>query len=184
MCGFSGNKPVILVMGGSQGSVKINGVLRELLPQLTEKFDIVHLCGKGNVDSSITNPSYKQFEYISTELKDLFATADMIISRAGSNSICEFLALHKPMLLIPLSKQASRGDQILNAASFKEHGFAAVLQEDELNINTLAKEISLLYNNRIRYISAMENSSQSKGVEKVLSVIAECDKTKSKGDKK
>ncbi len=185
MCGFDGSKPVILVMGGSQGSVKINGCLRDILPELTEKYNIVHLCGKGNLDSTIQNASYKQFEYISKELKDLFAAADMIISRAGSNSICEFLALHKPMLLIPLSKAASRGDQILNALSFMEHGFAAVLQEDELNGNTLAKEINSLYNNRIRYISTMENSSQSKGVEKVISVIVECDKkSKSKGDKK
>lgn len=174
MCNFSGNKPVILVMGGSQGSVKINTALRELLPTLTQKYDIVHLCGKGNTDKSIANPAYKQFEYISKELKDLLACADLIISRAGSNSICEFLALHKPMLLIPLSKAASRGDQILNAASFKSHGFAAVLQEEDLTVNTLANEINSLYNNRIAYISAMENSSQSKGVEKVISVIAEC----------
>lgn len=180
MCGFSGEKPVILVMGGSQGSVKINGTLRELVPTLTEKYDIVHLCGKGNLDSNIKNPSYRQFEYISKELKDLFAAANLIISRAGSNSICEFLALHKPMLLIPLSKAASRGDQILNAASFKEHGFAAVLEEEQLSTDTLAKEINSLYNNRTGYISAMENSSQSKGVEKVLTVIAECTKNKRK----
>jgi UDP-N-acetylglucosamine--N-acetylmuramyl-(pentapeptide) pyrophosphoryl-undecaprenol N-acetylglucosamine transferase len=180
MCGFDGSKPVILVMGGSQGSVKINGCVRGLLPTLTEKYDIVHLCGKGNLDKTIDNPSYKQFEYISKELKDLFAVASIIISRAGSNSICEFLALGKPMLLIPLSKAASRGDQILNAASFKEHGFAAVLQEEELTGETLAKEINSLYNNRVSYISAMTNSSQSRGVEKVLSVIAQCTKENKK----
>ena len=181
MCGFDGSKPVVLVMGGSQGSLKVNACVRELLPQLAERFDIVHLCGKGNMDADISNPAYVQFEYISKELKDLFAAADMVISRAGSNSICELLALHKPMLLIPLSKAASRGDQILNAASFKEHGFAAVLNEENLNADTLAKEINSLYNNRVGYISAMDNASQSRGVEKVMSVIAECTREKRTG---
>ena len=175
-CGFSGNKPVILVMGGSQGSVKINTALRDILPELTKTYDIVHLCGKGNVDSTIDNLSYKQFEYISKELKDLFAAAQMIISRAGSNSICEFLALRKPMLLIPLSKRESRGDQILNAASFKKQGYAAVLEEEELNAQTLAKEINSLYNNREVYIAAMEGSPREGGVEKVMAVIEECAK--------
>lgn len=173
-CGFNGNKPVILVMGGSQGSVKINTALREILPDLTKAYDIVHLCGKGNIDDTIDNPSYKQFEYISKELKDLFAAAGMIISRAGSNSICEFLALRKPMLLIPLSKRESRGDQILNAASFKKQGYAAVLEEEELNSQTLAKEINSLYNDREAYIAAMEGSPREGGVEKVMAVIEEC----------
>ena len=128
MCGFSGNKPVILIMGGSQGSVKVNNSVRELLSKLLPKYDIVHLCGKGNLDESLSDKEgYKQFEYISDELPDLFAMADMVISRAGSNAICEFLALHKPMLLIPLGKNASRGDQILNAESFKKQGFAEVI---------------------------------------------------------
>lgn len=102
MCGFSGNKPVILIMGGSQGSVKVNNSVRELLGKLLPKYDIVHLCGKGNLDENLNNKEgYKQFEYVSDELPNLFAMADMVISRAGSNAICEFLALHKPMLLIP-----------------------------------------------------------------------------------
>jgi UDP-N-acetylglucosamine--N-acetylmuramyl-(pentapeptide) pyrophosphoryl-undecaprenol N-acetylglucosamine transferase len=180
LCGFDGTKPVILVMGGSLGSVKINNALREILPTLTEDFDIVHLCGKGNLDTSIANPHYKQFEYINEELKDIFASADMVVSRAGSNAISEFLALKKPMLLIPLSKAASRGDQILNSASFSSHGFAAVMQEEELTAEALAKEIKMLYNDRTRYISAMEKSAQAKGVEAVMSVIAECTRHKNK----
>jgi UDP-N-acetylglucosamine--N-acetylmuramyl-(pentapeptide) pyrophosphoryl-undecaprenol N-acetylglucosamine transferase len=180
MCGFDGTRPVILVMGGSLGSVKINNSLREILPTLTESFDIVHLCGKGNMDLTVSNPHYKQFEYINEELKDLFAAADMVVSRAGSNAISEFLALKKPMLLIPLSRAASRGDQILNADSFKAHGFAAVLQEEELTADTLANEINMLYNNRTGYISAMDKSAQTKGVEGVLSVLAECIKSHTK----
>ena len=178
MCGFKGNKPVILVMGGSQGSVAINTAVRSALDRLTDKFDIVHLCGKGHLDKEINNPSYKQFEYISSELKDLLACADAVVSRAGSNSICEFLSLGKPMLLIPLSRTASRGDQILNAKSFKEHGFAAVLEEEKLTDDTLEKELNKLYNNRVSYISAMKNSSQSKGVEKVMAVIDQLCKEK------
>lgn len=178
MCGFKGNKPVILVMGGSQGSVAINTAVRSALDRLTDKFDIVHLCGKGHLDKEINNPSYKQFEYISSELKDLLACADAVVSRAGSNSICEFLSLGKPMLLIPLSRTASRGDQILNAKSFKEHGFAAVLEEEKLTDDTLEKELNKLYNNRVSYISAMKNSSQSKGVEKVMAVIDQLSKEK------
>lgn len=178
MCGFKGNKPVILVMGGSQGSVAINTAVRSALNRLTDKFDIVHLCGKGHLDKEINNPSYKQFEYISSELKDLLACADAVVSRAGSNSICEFLSLGKPMLLIPLSRTASRGDQILNAKSFKEHGFAAVLEEENLTDDTLEKELNKLYNNRVSYISAMKNSSQSKGVEKVMAVIDQLSKEK------
>ena len=178
MCGFKGNKPVILVMGGSQGSVAINTAVRSALDRLTDKFDIVHLCGKGHLDKEINNPSYKQFEYISSELKDLLACADAVVSRAGSNSICEFLSLGKPMLLIPLSRTASRGDQILNAKSFKEHGFAAVLEEENLTDDTLEKELNKLYNNRVSYISAMKNSSQSKGVEKVMAVIDQLSKEK------
>lgn len=178
MCGFKGNKPVILVMGGSQGSVAINTAVRSALNRLTDKFDIVHLCGKGHLDKEINNPSYRQFEYISSELKDLLACADAVVSRAGSNSICEFLSLGKPMLLIPLSRTASRGDQILNAKSFKEHGFAAVLEEEKLTDDTLEKELNKLYNNRVSYISAMKNSSQSKGVEKVMAVIDQLSKEK------
>ena len=178
MCGFKGNKPVILVMGGSQGSVAINTAVRSALDRLTDKFDIVHLCGKGHLDKEINNPSYRQFEYISSELKDLLVCADAVVSRAGSNSICEFLSLGKPMLLIPLSRTASRGDQILNAKSFKEHGFAAVLEEENLTDDTLEKELNKLYNNRVSYISAMKNSSQSKGVEKVMAVIDQLCKEK------
>ena len=134
-CGFSGEKPVLLMMGGSLGAVKLNDCLREILPELTKTFDIIHLCGKGNLDKGLQNRTdYKQFEYVSDGLNDLFAAADFVVSRAGSNSISEFLALKKPSLLIPLSARASRGDQILNAASFEKQGFARVLDEDEMKI--------------------------------------------------
>lgn len=171
-CKFTGEKPVLLMMGGSLGAVKLNNCLREILPELTKTFDVIHLCGKGNLDESLLNRTdYKQFEYVSDGLNDLLAAADLIVSRAGSNSISEFLALKKPHLLIPLSAKASRGDQILNAASFEKQGFARVLDEDEMTAETMKKEIFELYDNKDKYTAAMENAASGDGVEAVMTQI-------------
>lgn len=171
-CGFDGNKPVLLMMGGSLGAVKLNQCLRAEIPALLQKFDIIHLCGKGNLETDLLKQKgYKQFEYVSTGLADLFDAADVIVSRAGSNSICEFLALKKPHLLIPLSKNASRGDQILNAASFAKQGFARVLPEEEMTPESLMENINTLYENRYKYIEKMEKSGLSDGTKGVLSQI-------------
>jgi len=171
-CRFSGEKPVLLMMGGSLGAVKLNNCLREILPELLKTFDIIHLCGKGNLDAHLREQEgYMQFEYVSDGLNDLFAAADFIVSRAGSNSISEFLALKKPHLLIPLSAKASRGDQILNAASFEKQGFARVLDEDEMTAESMKKEIFELYENRDKYISAMENAATGDGVAAVMTQI-------------
>ena len=135
LCGFAADKPVILVIGGSLGSVAVNNAVRLALPELLEHFQIVHLCGKGKVDHSLNGlRGYAQFEYIKNELRDIFALADIVISRAGANAICELLALRKPNLLIPLSANASRGDQILNARSFERQGFSMVLELSLIHI--------------------------------------------------
>ena len=169
---LDGTKPVMLIMGGSQGSVKINTSIRALLPELLKKYDIIHLCGKGNVDESLKDTKgYVQYDYLSKELPDIFAASDFVITRAGSNAICEFLALNKPMLLIPLSKRASRGDQILNAESFKKQGFADVCDEDEMTEESLFNSINALYENREKYITTMKSASLSKGVDEVMAVI-------------
>lgn len=171
-CGFNLKKPVLLVMGGSQGSAKINAAIKNGIHELTDKFQVVHLRGKGNLDDSLSSISgYKQFEYISDELKDLFACCDMVISRAGSNAICEFLALKKPMLLIPLSRAASRGDQILNAASYEKQGFAAVIQEENLTAETLVNTINMMYNNKSKYLNAMEGAGSSDSIKKIIEQI-------------
>ncbi|MBR4935500.1 MAG: undecaprenyldiphospho-muramoylpentapeptide beta-N-acetylglucosaminyltransferase [Anaerotignum sp.] len=171
-CGFTGEKPVLLMMGGSLGAVKLNNCLREILPELVKTFDIIHLCGKGHLDESLQNRTdYKQFEYVSDGLNDLFAAADFIVSRAGSNSISEFLALKKPHLLIPLSARASRGDQILNAASFEKQGFAKVLDEDEMTAESMKAGIFELYENKDKYVAAMEGASVGDGVEAVMTQI-------------
>lgn len=171
-CKFTGEKPVLLMMGGSLGAVKLNHCLREILPELVKTFDVIHLCGKGNLDAHLREQEgYMQFEYVSDGLNDLFAAADFIVSRAGSNSISEFLALKKPHLLIPLSARASRGDQILNAASFEKQGFARVLDEDEMTAESMKKEIFELYENKGKYVAAMEHAASGDGVEAVMTQI-------------
>ena len=172
VCGFTGEKPVLLMMGGSLGAVKLNCCLREILPEVVQTFDVIHLCGKGHLDAHFrTQAGYIQFEYVSDGLNDLFAAADMIVSRAGSNSICEFLALKKPHLLIPLGTKASRGDQILNAASFEKQGFARVLDEEEMTAERMKAEIFALYEKRADYVAAMAKSNAGDGVEAVMRQI-------------
>ena len=172
MCGFTDEKPVILVIGGSLGAVAVNEAVRAALPELLKQFQIIHLCGKGKVDDSLKEiKGYCQFEYIKNELRDLFALADVVISRAGANAICELLALRKPNLLIPLSANASRGDQILNANSFKEHGYSMVLTEEDMNKDTLLAAVRKLYADRHQYIINMEKSEQQDSIDKIMNLI-------------
>ena len=166
------NKPVLLIIGGSLGSKIVNEAVRKVLPELLEKFYIIHLCGKGNLDNSLTGTiGYAQFEYASSELTDMFALADMAISRAGANSICELLALHKPNILIPLSAAASRGDQVLNANSFKKQGFSYVLEEEHLTAESLLKAVQEVYDNRQKYIDAMAQSGQMDSIGTIVDLI-------------
>ena len=152
MCGFTANKPIIMVIGGSLGAVAVNEAVRGSLDTLLKRYQIVHLCGKGKTDSSLNDlQGYKQYEYIKTELKDLFAMSDIILSRAGANAICEIVALRKPSILIPLSARASRGDQLLNAASFKKQGLSEVIEEEDLTKELLADTINFVYDNRDKY---------------------------------
>lgn len=173
-CGFTADRPVLLIIGGSLGSVAVNNAIREILPELLKSFQVIHLCGKGNLDESLEGTAgYVQYEYIKKELADLFALADVVVSRAGANAICELLELRKPNLLIPLSAAASRGDQILNAASFQKQGFSVVLQEEELTPELLLSSILDLYENRQTYITAMDKSSASDAVNTIISLIEE-----------
>jgi UDP-N-acetylglucosamine--N-acetylmuramyl-(pentapeptide) pyrophosphoryl-undecaprenol N-acetylglucosamine transferase len=174
MCGFTANKPVIMVIGGSLGAANVNKAVRDSLSKLLDDFQVVHLCGKGKIDNLyLSTPGYKQFEYIKAELKDLFAMADLVISRAGANAICELLALKKPNILIPLPTASSRGDQLLNAASFKEQGFSIVINEDDLSTNLLIEKVHELFANRQSYIDAMSKSSQMDAIPKIMQLIEE-----------
>ena len=169
-------KPVIMVMGGSQGAASVNEAIRNHLDELLKDFRVVHLCGAGKYDASKDGiDGYKQFEYVKEDLRHLFAAADLIISRAGANAIFEILALRKPNLLIPLSI-GTRGDQILNARSFEAQGFSKVLVESEeegiLN-KKLVSTVQDLYRNRDQYIAAMTGAGQQEAIPKIMSLLNE-----------
>lgn len=174
-CNFADHdKPVLLIIGGSLGSKVVNEAVRKILPELLKDFYVIHLCGKGNLDNSLTGTiGYAQFEYANEELTDMFALADIAISRAGANSICELLALHKPNILIPLSAAASRGDQVLNAKSFKKQGFSYVIEEENLTESTLLDAVKDVYSNRSKYINAMSQSGQMDSIGTILQLLEE-----------
>ena len=172
--GLTGEKPILLIIGCSLGSVFINNAVRGAIDDLLKRFEIIHLCGKGNLDHSLDEkPGYVQYEYISKELPDLFAAADLVISRAGANAICELLALHKPNILIPLSRNASRGDQILNANSFKKQGFSYVIEEEDVNEKSLSEAIHYVADHKDEYKKAMSDSGQMDSITKIVDLIKE-----------
>lgn len=174
LCGFDQSKPVLMAIGGSLGSAAINQAVREALPALLNDFQVVHICGKDKIDNLLLNKrGYKQFEYLKGELKDVFAMADVVVSRAGANAICELLALKKPNILIPLPSGASRGDQILNARSFEAQGFSIVIDEDYLSPSLLTEKIQELYFSRQTYIDAMGKSQQTDAISTIIDLLEE-----------
>ncbi|MCH3998130.1 MAG: undecaprenyldiphospho-muramoylpentapeptide beta-N-acetylglucosaminyltransferase [Lachnospiraceae bacterium] len=171
ICGFDGAKPVLLVIGGSLGASSVNQTIRDNLDALLAHFDIIHICGKDKVDNlKLTIPGYKQFEFVKEELCHLFAAADIVVSRAGANAICELLALHKPAILVPLPAASSRGDQILNAASFEKQGYSMVVQDDEFP-DKILDAVKELYENREKYTEAMKQSSQINAIPIIMDLI-------------
>jgi UDP-N-acetylglucosamine--N-acetylmuramyl-(pentapeptide) pyrophosphoryl-undecaprenol N-acetylglucosamine transferase len=171
-CGFTANKPVLMIIGGSSGSKAINDVVRGLLPTLLRDFQVIHLCGKGNLDPKLTNTKgYVQYEYIKNELSDLFAASDLVVSRAGANAICEILALKIPNILIPLGLNASRGDQILNAESFENQGYSYLLKEEDLSVSSLLDAINNVMDERQKYIDAMKKSELNNSIDTIINLI-------------
>ena len=174
LCGFNHDKPILMVVGGSLGAAAVNQAVREALPKLLEHFQIVHLCGRDKIDNLLLNTKgYKQFEYLKDELKDIFAMADVVISRAGANAICELLALKKPHILIPLPAGSSRGDQILNARSFETQGYSVVIDEDYLSPDLLVEKVLELYDSRDVYIRVMKNSQQTNSIREIARLLEE-----------
>ncbi len=174
LCGFTANKPVIMVVGGSLGASSVNKVIRQALSKLLPDFQIVHLCGRDKIDNKLLNiDGYKQFEFLKSDLKDIFAMADVVISRAGANAICELLALKKPNLLIPLPAASSRGDQILNAKSFESQGFSMVIDEGILTEDLLADKVMELFSSRRSYIDTMGRSGQLNSIQTIMNLIEE-----------
>ncbi|WP_138420630.1 undecaprenyldiphospho-muramoylpentapeptide beta-N-acetylglucosaminyltransferase [Aquibacillus sediminis] len=176
LANLKGKKPVLLIMGGSAGARRINQAVREQLDSLLKDFEIIHICGKGNVDESLKVEGYAQYDYVNKELSDLFAATDFVLSRAGANAIFEFLALKKPMLLIPLSREVSRGDQILNANSFKKQGYAQVLEEEDLTGDRLLEELKQLKASKHDMLKNMRNYESHQAKDKVIQVIKSASK--------
>lgn len=174
LCGFNNEKPIIMIIGGSQGAASINKIVRTALPKLLKEYQVVHICGADKMDNLLlSTPGYKQFEYLKEDLKDVFAIADVVVSRAGANSICELLTLKKPNLLIPLPATTSRGDQLLNAASFESQGFSIVIYEEDLDEKAFMESLAKLYNERETYIAAMNKSAQMEPTKTIMNIIKE-----------
>ncbi|SFA71475.1 MULTISPECIES: undecaprenyldiphospho-muramoylpentapeptide beta-N-acetylglucosaminyltransferase [unclassified Bacillus (in: firmicutes)] len=170
--GFHDKSPILTIMGGSLGAKKINETVRASLDDLESQFQIVHLCGKDNLDASLLSRArYKQYEYVHDELSDILAATDFIITRGGSNAIFEFLALRKPMMIIPLSKNQSRGDQILNAKAFEEKGYAIKLEEENLDSVALLDGLKNLMDNSDHMKEAMAASNQSNALNVLVTEI-------------
>lgn len=171
LCGFSDSKPVIMVIGGSLGAQAVNACVRQALDSLCVAFNVCHICGKGNLGEN--RAGYAQFEYVNAELADLFALADVVISRAGATTLFELAALRKPSLLIPLPLSASRGDQILNAASFEKQGFSRVLPQEKMTAETLVENVRLVQEGREAMIAAMKEKAPKNAVAEIVRIINE-----------
>lgn len=175
LCNFTKEKPVILIVGGSLGAEIINSTIRKVLNTLLKDFQIIHICGKGNVDRKYDGlKGYIQFEYVNEEQSHLYAAADLFVCRAGATTLFEAILLGKPNLLIPLSKAASRGDQILNALSFEKQGYSRVLQEEELSGQSLLDSIKQTYIQRAGYVKRMQGNMAANSSETILNLIEEC----------
>jgi UDP-N-acetylglucosamine--N-acetylmuramyl-(pentapeptide) pyrophosphoryl-undecaprenol N-acetylglucosamine transferase len=175
--GFDGSRPILLMMGGSSGAQSVNQALRQALPRLTDTFDVAHICGRGNLDAALDSaPHYAQVEFLDADLPDVLACADLVLSRAGANALCEFQALGRPMLLVPYPKGASRGDQILNAQSLEKRGLARVLLQENMTPDTLTEAIRTTWQDRDLLTEALKKAPPADGTRRVLELIEEIQK--------
>lgn len=171
--GFTNGMPVLLIVGGSTGAQRVNEAVRKIMPKLLETFQVIHICGKGKTDPAFDYiRGLRQYEYVSDDLKDMFAAADLVISRAGANAVSELLALKKPNILIPLSI-GSRGDQVLNAEAFEKNGYSYLLKEEELTEENLLKAVDMVNANREKYINAMETAPERDATEIITKMLDE-----------
>jgi UDP-N-acetylglucosamine--N-acetylmuramyl-(pentapeptide) pyrophosphoryl-undecaprenol N-acetylglucosamine transferase len=177
LCGFdvADDRPCVLVMGGSQGAAAINQAVHDALEDLLATFNVCHICGPGEAlrFKALTLANFKAFSYVTDELPHLYAMADVVVARAGATTLFELLALRKPNLLIPLSLEASRGDQVQNAASFADRGFSHVLAETDLTPATLVQRLKQAYAERGAMVEAMAAAQTVNSVEAVMGVIKE-----------
>lgn len=170
-CGFTAEKPCLMIIGGGQGAQAINRCIRQALPLLLPTMQIIHLCGPGKTDASLNQPGYFQLEYAKDELPHLFAASDWVVSRAGANSLYELLALAKPHILIPLPHLQSRGDQIENARYFERLGASYVIPEENLNPELLLETIQRLEKNKTHIHAAIEALDIKPAVAPILEIL-------------
>lgn len=167
-------RPVLLVTGGSLGADAVNRAVRSALPALLEDFVVVHVCGEGKRTDE-TRDGYHQFEYVTADWGDLLAAADLVVSRAGANTLFELLALGKPNLLIPLSPRVSRGDQVENAAYAEARGFSRVLAEQSLTAESLVEAVRDAWRHRdglARRLAAFEAPDAAEAIVAELEAVA------------
>ena len=175
MSQFDKNLPCLLVVGGSLGANFINQKIWNNLEALTKKFNVVHIAGKQAKDNKHNFKNYLQVDY-AENIGDYLAFADIVLSRAGSGAINEFLTLRKPMLLIPLSKKCSRGDQIENAKLFKDQGLCDMLQEEDYDNKLLFIKLENLFKNREKYKKNMQKVQPFDACEKIIEQIKKVEK--------
>ncbi len=167
------HKPVLLLLGGSQGSALLNQVLRAALPDLSTDFVVVHQCGAGYLDSSLAaHPCYRQFEFLRENLVDVLALADVAVSRAGANALFELLALGLPHLLVPLAA-GSRGEQVENAKMAAEKGWSLVLSETELTPRSLVTALRRLHTERKLWRERLQKCQVPNGTARIESLLLE-----------
>jgi UDP-N-acetylglucosamine--N-acetylmuramyl-(pentapeptide) pyrophosphoryl-undecaprenol N-acetylglucosamine transferase len=162
----AGARGNVLVFGGSLGAGKINEAVRGALGDL--KYNVVHIAGKGKVEPSVVRKDYVQLEYVN-DIQNYFAWADVVVARAGSNSVCELLALRKPTLFVPLS--TGRGDQIENAREVLKYSAAAVLWEEELTAEVLAKRVDEVFRDREKFKKNAGNMGELDGTKRIAEII-------------
>ena len=172
LCGFSPEKPCLLFVGGSQGSARLNAMVRDALPTLTTQFQIIHLCGKDKrSEAHATVPGYFQLEYANEPLADLLAASDVVVSRSGANALYELLALSKPHVLIPLSRKVSRGDQIQNARYFEKLGISTVLDDDLLSSHDLVQAIDDVFTHRDELVDKIKALGITSATDHIIDLL-------------
>lgn len=169
--GFNSNKPILLITGGSQGALAINNAVRNALPDLLPKYNVIHICGKNNLSKEYDQKGYFQVEYMNN-IENAFAVASVCISRAGSNTLFELLALKIPCVLIPLPKGTSRGDQILNAEYFQKLGLVNVLPQQVLTPQALTLAVNSTYANRFNLARNFNKTPIKDASREISNIIA------------
>jgi UDP-N-acetylglucosamine--N-acetylmuramyl-(pentapeptide) pyrophosphoryl-undecaprenol N-acetylglucosamine transferase len=164
----------LLVFGGSQGAQAINEQLRATLPQLPDDLQVLHICGAGNLVPELEERDhYRQYEYLGAEFGDAFACADVVLSRAGANSLAELIALRKPAIVVPLPTAASRGDQIDNARLFVEKGYGLAMVQAELTPQSLLAAVEQALDGSDAFVRAMDEAESHDPAVRIVDLLDE-----------